>query len=170
MQTQGITEINVSELCREAGVHRTTFYKHFSSVTQFAADVHASLLDEIAAVSEEDLPTDRTELVDAYRQAMVALLDHVTENRQRYRRLFAVDGDFFFQRVVIDLMTVRAARAHGQLVERGAVMGIDEATAARMVGASCAAALGEWAGQVETDSRERAAQVMSALPHWWPRA
>lgn len=170
MQTQGLTEINVSELCRAAGVHRTTFYKHFSSVTQFAADVHASLLDEIAAVSEEDLPTDRAELVHAYQQAMVALLDHITDNRLRYRRLFAVDGDFFFQRVVIDLMSVRAARAHRQLIDRGAVIGIDADTAARMVGASCAAALGEWAGQDGTDAQQRAAEVMSALPHWWPRA
>src|SRR5699024_8037598 len=125
---------------------------------EFAADVHASLLDEIATVSEEDLPEGSAELVAAYHEALIALLDHITENRPRYRRLFAVDGDFFFQRVVIDLMSVRAARAHRHLVERGAVMGVDEATAARMVGASCAAALGEWAAQEETDSAARAEQ------------
>ena len=168
-ETRSLTEVNVSELCRIAGVHRTTFYKHFSSVTDFASDLYSTLLDDIATVSDEELPTERPALAAAYRQALVDLFDHITAHRTRYRRMFAADGDYFFQRVVVDTLSVRADRAHRQLVERGSVLGVDEPTAARMVGAACAAALGEWAAQDGTDSATRADEVMSAMPRWWPQ-
>ncbi|MEE6288094.1 TetR/AcrR family transcriptional regulator [Georgenia sp. MJ173] len=170
LRTQSLADINVSELCRLAGVHRTTFYKHFSSVTVFTADFYSSLLDDIAVVSEEQLPEGRVAMATAYRDALVALLDHIAENRLRYRRMFAADGDHFFQRVVIDALSARAEQAHRLLVDRGAVIDLDAPTAARMVGAACAAALGEWSAQEETDSATRADQVMAALPSWWPHA
>lgn len=167
LEDQSISEINVSELCRVAGIHRTTFYKHFSSVAEFAGHMFSSLIDELASVDVESLTTEVEEVTEAYRGALAGMLDHVAASRPAYRRLFASDGDHQFQRIVADALAERAVEAHRRLAERGRVIDIDEATAAQMVGAACAAAVGTWAAQDATDSATRSREIMSALPRWW---
>jgi AcrR family transcriptional regulator len=170
LEDQSISEINVSELCRVAGIHRTTFYKHFSSVAEFAAYMFSTLIDDLAAVDGTNLPDDDDKVTEAYRLALAAMLDHVAENRPAYRRLFASDGDHQFQRIVSDALARRAVDAHRRLAERGRVIDVDETTAAQMVGAACSAAVGVWAGQDTTDSATRSREIMSALPSWWSTA
>ena len=167
LETQSISEINVSELCRVAGIHRTTFYKHFSSVTEFASHTFGSLIHELSAVDEDSLPASAAEAPEHYRRAMESMLDYVAANRTVYRRLFASDGDHTFQRIIADELSKRAEGAHRQLGARGRSIEVDETTAARMVGAACTAALGVWAEQEETDSARRSAEIIAALPPWW---
>ncbi len=167
LETHSISEINVSELCRVAGIHRTTFYKHFSSVAEFAAYTFARLIDDLAGVSEDGLPDSADEVPEQYRQALSRMLDHIAEQRTAYRRLFASGGDHHFQRIVADVLAERAVEANRRLAERGREISVDQATAARMVGAACAAALGVWSEQEETDSDRRSREIMSVLPPWW---
>ncbi|MCM3660636.1 TetR/AcrR family transcriptional regulator C-terminal domain-containing protein [Georgenia satyanarayanai] len=170
LEDQSISEINVSELCRVAGIHRTTFYKHFSSVAEFAAYMFSSLINDLASVDVASLPDEIDQVTETYRGALAGMLDHVAGNRPSYRRLFASDGDHQFQRIVADAMAERALEAHRRLAERGRVIDIDERTAAQMVGAACAAAVGVWAEQDTTDSATRSREIMSGLPMWWPSA
>lgn len=170
LEDQSISEINVSELCRVAGIHRTTFYKHFSSVAEFAGYMYSSLINDLASVDVANLPDDIDQVTETYRAALAGMLDHVAGNRPAYRRLFASDGDHQFQRIVADAMAARALEAHRRLAERGRVIDIDERTAAQMVGAACAAAVGVWAEQDTTDSVTRSREIMSGLPMWWPTA
>src|SRR5690625_3460602 len=149
LETQSITDINVSELCRVAGIHRTTFYKHFSSVV------------------DEQLPPSAEEVPEHYRRALQGMLDHIAQNRRAYRRLFASGGDHQFQRIVADVLTTRAHEAHERLVARGREIPIDAETGARIVGAACAGAMGVWAEQDAVDSEQRSREIMSALPPWW---
>ncbi|WP_413452301.1 TetR/AcrR family transcriptional regulator [Georgenia phoenicis] len=170
LETQSISEINVSELCRVAGIHRTTFYKHFSSVAEFAAYMFSALIEDLSTVDPAALPEDMDEVTETYRAALEGMLDHVARNRPAYRRLFASDGDHQFQRIVADAMAQRAAEAHRRLADRGRTIDIDDATAAQMVGAACAAAVGVWAAQDTTDSARRAHEIMAGLPAWWTTA
>lgn len=167
LETQSITDINVSELCRVAGIHRTTFYKHFSSVAEFAAYMYSTLIDDLARVDEEQLSPSAEEVPEHYRRALQGMLDHIAQNRRAYRRLFASGGDHQFQRIVADVMTTRAHEAHERLVARGREIPIDAETGARIVGAACAGAMGVWAEQDAVDSEQRSREIMSALPPWW---
>ncbi|WP_152188017.1 TetR/AcrR family transcriptional regulator [Georgenia satyanarayanai] len=167
LEDQSISEINVSELCRVAGIHRTTFYKHFSSVAEFAGHMFSTLIDDLASVDVTNLPDDIDQVVETYRASLAGMLDHVAANRPAYRRLFASDGDHQFQRIVADTLAERAVEAHRRLTDRGRVIDIDEMTAAQLVGAGCAAAVGVWAAQDTTDSATRSREIMSALPRWW---
>jgi len=167
LETQSIASINVSELCRVAGIHRTTFYKHFSSVGDFATFMFARLFDELAAVSEDELPPTLEDVPEFYRRALERMLDHIAANRPVYSRLFAPGGDHHFQRIIADVLGDRSQEAHRRMVDRGWTVAIDEETAARMVGAACAAAMGVWAEQDGTDSAARSREIMAALPPWW---
>lgn len=167
LETQSISEINVSELCRVAGIHRTTFYKHFSSVAEFAAYTFARLVDELSSATDDDLPEAADDVPEYYRRALVRMLDHIAENRSVYRRLFAPGGDHHFQRISADVLAQQAVQANLRLADLGRTVDIDPETAVRMVGAACAAALGVWSEQEETDSEQRSREIMSVLASWW---
>ena len=60
-----------------------------------------------------------------------------------------------------------AVQANLRLADLGRTVDIDPETAVRMVGAACAAALGVWSEQEETDSEQRSREIMSVLASWW---
>ena len=167
LRTHSLGEVTVSELCRTAQIHRTTFYKHFSPAGEFVTWGFSGRIDSLSLGGREDLPTAVPELVGAYENALRGMLEHVAANRDIYRRLCAPDGDFTFQRMLTDLLSGRALEAHRRFVERGRPVPVDEETAARIVGAVCAAGLVVWATQDGTDAAARTREISSALPPWW---
>src|SRR5690606_29606021 len=50
LEDESLASISIAALCEAAGVHRTTFYKHASSIEEFAADVITRELDAIATI------------------------------------------------------------------------------------------------------------------------
>ena len=46
-QERSVEEISVSELCKKAGVNRTTFYKYYGSQHDLMADIQADFLAEL---------------------------------------------------------------------------------------------------------------------------
>lgn len=167
LRERSLGEINVSQLCRVAGIHRTTFYKHYSSVTEFAAAALATWIDGLTPPGVEEQPATLPELIAAYEDTLAAMLDHIAGERHMYRRLFATDGDLGFQRIVLDVLTTRAGEAHRRLAGAGRSIDLDDDTAARMVGGASAAALASWAAGGGTDARGHARAVIAALPPWW---
>src|SRR5690348_10183957 len=85
---QQLDTISVAELCREAGVHRTTFYGHAESVREFALAEFSRDIDRIAEVDVEPAAEQPAEVADRYLGSMRRILDHVTEERAGYRTLF----------------------------------------------------------------------------------
>lgn len=125
--TRHVAEVSVAELCRHAGVHRTTFYKHYDSVSHFARATFGTMLDELAVLGRGD---------DARRTGAVRLLEYVAAQRDLYRRLLGPAGDLAFQRAAVDHLVadVEAAldgeRAHERaVVEAFALLGLAEAWA-----------------------------------------
>ena len=167
LRERSLGEINVSQLCREAGIHRTTFYKHFSSVSEFATAAFATWVEELTPPVQGELPTTAAALTAAYEDGLTAMLEHIAIERHMYQRLFAADGDLTFQRIVLDVLTDRAAEAHHRLTAAGRSIPLDDETAARMVGGASSAALVAWSADAATDARGRAQAVMAALPPWW---
>lgn len=167
LRTKSLGEISVSELCRTARIHRTTFYKHFSSAGEFASSMLSGWIDALTLEDHDDLPSTVPDLVAAYENALRRMFEHIAENRDVYRRMLASDGDFDFQRKLVDLLGARATDAHRRFAERGRPVPVDEATAAQMVGAACAAARWVWAAQEGTDAAARSREVTEALPAWW---
>lgn len=87
-------EVDVVELCRAAGLHRTTFYKHFTSVSELAATVIADLLERI------DCPSWLEE--HGYGAWLSRVLDEAAQNRDTYTRFLGSGGDPMLTRTVAD--------------------------------------------------------------------
>ncbi|GAA4289011.1 TetR/AcrR family transcriptional regulator [Georgenia daeguensis] len=98
--TAPLAEVSVAGLCRTAGVHRTTFYKHFRSVTELADAVLGELFEEIDALGPA---SDR-------RVWFEELLEHAAARRRTYAALIGPDGDPALSRAVAERLVAAAGR------------------------------------------------------------
>lgn len=73
LETKDLEKITVTELCRESGINRATFYNHYSSPQDLLEDLETRLTSEmsqlISAPTDEEELIRQTEAVCAYYQA-----------------------------------------------------------------------------------------------------
>lgn len=50
LETKELEKISVTELCRESGINRATFYNHYSSPMDLLSDLENRLIDEMTAI------------------------------------------------------------------------------------------------------------------------
>lgn len=166
--------ITVARLCREAGVHRTTFYAHAPSVHAFALAVFTQDLDRLAAVDVEPSDEAPQHVAERYLDSLTMVLDHVAVERAGYRALFGSSSRGVFRAVLDERMRRRARlalevwRAQGVLGAPVADDAIDEAAA--FIAGGLVGAIETWAMGDETDAAASAARIATLMPGWWPRA
>lgn len=51
LQTKELDKISVTELCREAGINRATFYNHYDSPLALLTDIEAGIRKDLAAIA-----------------------------------------------------------------------------------------------------------------------
>jgi AcrR family transcriptional regulator len=129
-------DIDVSALCRHAGVHRTTFYKHFDSVAELAGTLVADLLTRITSSSAPG-----TADTEEYAGWLTALVGHVVERRHVYGTFLGPDGDPAVVRSVCDSLIRQAEKAAARAARQdvppeGATVDVDVKAAARVLGFS----------------------------------
>ncbi|MDP9806533.1 AcrR family transcriptional regulator [Trueperella bonasi] len=105
--------ITVSELAREAGISRTTFYQHGDTPAQFVADVVVDImqpyLDElVAAIAQAS-----DDYLVRWREIGVRMLGALKENSDVVRRIFLADH----QSVVLGHISVRLTQSFEAYVE-----------------------------------------------------
>lgn len=161
-----LDSISVAALCREAGVHRTTFYGHAAGVEEFAVDFLTRDLDVVATVD----PSDGSGIdLSRYRTALVTLLEHVAAERALYRPLLrsrwggslrtAIDGRLR-ERFLLALDVFASTGLPGIPAAR------DE-TAAFLTGA-LVGVIDVWAASDDQDAEACADRVLALMPRWWP--
>lgn len=168
-----LDEISVAALCREAGVHRTTFYGHAPNVHAFALAVFTQDLDQRMAVAVEPAAETPEHIAERYFDSLTRVLEHVVDERAGYRALFGSAGRGVFRaaldermrrRARIALEVWRAKRVPGAPVADAAV---DEAAA--FIAGALVGAVETWAMGDETDAAAAAARIAALMPRWWPR-
>ncbi|WP_448073256.1 hypothetical protein [Georgenia yuyongxinii] len=118
MPTASPADIDVSALCRAAGVHRTTFYKHFDTVSDLAATLLTDLLGTVSCSSSRSH--------HGFAGWLTRLLEHVSADRATYRHLLTDGGDPALSRLMCTELTRTVQRAVTAAVARGADVGMDE--------------------------------------------
>lgn len=122
MRSQQLSEISVSEICRTAGVHRTTFYKHFDSVAGLANEAVIDLIDGITsgrALTGNSLlggaagetQVDALEPAKTFAQWAESLARYVARNREVYYSIIGPKGDPGLQRALANQIVAAARRA-----------------------------------------------------------
>lgn len=81
LQQKELGEINVSELCRESGINRATFYRHYNSPGDVLTEMGAELIGEIEGLAREI--TD----IQGARTCMEKICAYLYANSDRVRLL-----------------------------------------------------------------------------------
>ena len=163
-----LSEISVAALCRQAGVHRTTFYGHHHSIFEFAASFYAGAVDRLGAVDVDLRGAGRTveEVGRLYVDAVRQILLHTRAERRVYRALFSTGS---FPGVLADGLRCRFRLALDVWDAHGLVPQLDLDDVAAFLGGAYAAWFEQWVAGDDDDVEARLASLMHLLPSWWPR-
>lgn len=63
LEKEPVESINVSELCREAGINRATFYKHYYSPHDVLAEIEAKVADDLEKAQYAIAPAESSTMV-----------------------------------------------------------------------------------------------------------
>lgn len=163
-----LADISVSALCRQAGVHRTTFYGHHRNIFDFAASLYADAVDRLGTVDVDQRGSGRTiaEIGELYVDAVRQILQH-TKNEQRvYRVLFHTET---FLRLLAEDMRVRFLLSLHVWDGHGVLPKLDVEATAGYLGGAYASWFGEWVASDDTDTEAWLGSLRNLLPAWWPR-
>ena len=175
LRRHDLTEISISELCRTAGVHRTTFYGHYADIYAFASDSFARMLDDLADVAELDAAdheSDGSEAPDveaitaAYTGSISAILVHILEHRSAYRMMFGTRVDAGFRRDLHQRLLKHASLAVSNWRRLGLADDLDGPTAAAFIAGGSVGVFEEWAMSDDTDVAARTADIVGTADAW----
>lgn len=167
LQREDLASIGVAELCREAGVHRTTFYGHFDSVGDLAAEVFASIIDAASAVTPpRGQPIE--EVSRAYLDAAVEILEAVSRDRRAIRTLLDSDVSHAFRARMRDRFISRADAAIGVMRDNGIVVPENTDVSAAYIAGGMVSTIELWTNGSGEDTHAYAQAMFANMPGWWP--
>lgn len=168
LRDQELADISVAQLCRQAGVHRTTFYGHHRNILDFAAAVYADVVNRLGAVDVDQRGTGRTqaEVGVLYADALRRILKHTRSEERVYRALFATGT---FQEVLADGLQPRFLLALYAWQHYGLVPDLKCKPAAAFLGGAYAAWIEQWVAGDDDNVEAWLGSLTELLPAWWPR-
>lgn len=105
LQTKELNEISVSDICKQAGLNRTTFYANYTDIYDLADSIRDKLENEVSEVYQEEISTK----VNSH--DYLKLFRHIKENQLFYKTYFKLGYDNNYRIITYD---VNLAQEHFQ--------------------------------------------------------
>ncbi len=105
METKTLSKITVSDLCRESGVNRATFYNHYDSPVMILREVAREYTDHMAAIyqARHRQPGSNDEA------ALEACLEYIYEQRAEIKVLFSENAEHCLSRFSLEIINENLA-------------------------------------------------------------
>ncbi|MBT0770449.1 TetR/AcrR family transcriptional regulator [Kineosporia sp. J2-2] len=166
-----VTQVSVSELAREAGVHRSTFYEHASSPDDLLRQALMADLDELR---NQLLDAPAGDLDQVVSEVTIGVMRHIEKHIGIYRRdlaytsevgLRSMLGAHFLEsgRLLLDL-----ARRRIEVPVTGVPDEVAAEIAARLVADGTVGAIAGWLERPELSIDDFMRVYVQMLPQWWP--
>lgn len=97
LKKNNLKKITVLELCKEAKINRTTFYKYYTDVDDYVSKVEETLLEEL---KEEVENINRNYLISYIGK----IVERIKKEKELYPVLLGTNGDKFFLRKILYLV------------------------------------------------------------------
>jgi AcrR family transcriptional regulator len=174
-ERQPVSRITATEIAREAGVHRSTFYEWAQSPAELLRDALRHELDQIRTRHLADQTAD---VVTAVNATTRDALRHVAAHAAIYRRDLAPDGgDAGLASMLADqfagssALLLRQERVRVPLESARLSPAFAADTAARYVAHGAVGAMAAWLDLPEPRDEDAFLELFDLLvPAWWPRA
>ncbi len=89
LETKTLSKISVSELCKEAGVNRTTFYNHYESPTMLLKEI----VDDYASKIWDIYYTNRIKQKISLKDAVEACLEYLYSKKEEIKILYSKNAE-----------------------------------------------------------------------------
>lgn len=96
LKTKHISEISVTDICKEASINRSTFYSHFEN----QMDVLKEIENDIYERFKSYLPSDN---VSDYKQTLLMNLEFIKNNEETFKVLLSDNGNQSFRNAIARL-------------------------------------------------------------------
>lgn len=96
LQTKELNQITVSDICKLAGLNRSTFYANYEDIYALADVVRSNLEQEVAALYQDEVTLSFNS------NNYLKLFHHIGENQLFYRTYFKLGYDHQYQIVKYD--------------------------------------------------------------------
>ena len=163
-----LADISVAALCRQAGVHRTTFYGHHRNIYDLAAAVYAGVVDRLGTVDVDQRGTGKSvaEIGFLYVDAVRQILQYTLAERRVYRALFHTGT---FQSVLAHGLRLRFLLSLYVWQGHDLVPPLNLEVTAAFLGGAYASWIEQWVAGDDDDVEAWLASLVNLLPGWWPR-
>ena len=96
LQTKNISEISVSDICKRAGLNRTTFYANYSDIYGLADSIRDKLESSLSDLYQEEIKTGINS------NNYLKLFQHIKANQSLYKTYFKLGYDGNYKIVAYD--------------------------------------------------------------------
>ena len=96
LQSRELEAITVTDICKAAGVNRTTFYANYQDIFALAEAIRESLMQDVLELYREESARN-------YDTAFLTLFRHVQENQLFYKTYFKLTREENFSYMGFDL-------------------------------------------------------------------
>ncbi|NRQ49978.1 TetR/AcrR family transcriptional regulator [Aeromicrobium stalagmiti] len=163
-----LDSITVSEVCRVAGVRRTSFYTHHQGVGELLTAMLVEEMDQPLALpdtSQMSIP----QLAEHFQETLVDAFRVITRDRAQFRAAFASSTSSHLR----DALEANfARRLEIALVEwrgHGTALEVFDPVAVPFAAAGLAGSVQAWALSDRDDPVAWAESIRDQMPPWWPR-
>ena len=87
IQTKELNQVSVSDICKRAGLNRTTFYANYADIYELADTVRQELEDNLSVIYAEEIETQNNS------HDFSKLFRHIYENQLIYKTYFKLGYD-----------------------------------------------------------------------------
>jgi AcrR family transcriptional regulator len=163
LASQGVAVPSVSEIVRQAGISRSSFYTQFASFEELTAAVFGDALQQTTLIEAVARNSGEMSDYEATRQATARLVEHVAGHRGLYRLGLPATAGAYRQAIAMVAQELEAGACVTAAPDNGVVV----RAATTYLAGGMLALLQVWVtGELVATNEQITNQIMAMLPAW----
>lgn len=109
LQDYNLNEVSINDICNQASINRSTFYRHFEDKYELLEIIEADLISQLSSISKSKIEssTSFSELANNLENYVDILLDVIQDNYEKLAILLSKKGDPNFHSILKQLLQSR---------------------------------------------------------------
>ena len=118
LEKKNINDITVLELCKDANINRTTFYKYYKDIDDLVSKIEESLIEDL-----------KQYINDIKRNYLISftskIIEAISKEKEIYTKLLNDNGDHTFLRRILNLVHKQSIEEWQKLLKKASPKDID---------------------------------------------
>lgn len=157
----------MAQLCREAGIHRTTFYGHYGTIDELAVEVFAGEIENASRV-EFETDIELTVIAEQSTAATIRVLNHVRQDSEAFQALLQSPLALGFHRKLATAMHTGVTRTLEAINGRGGAPDAGDLVATSFLAGALVGVIVGFARNPAVGIIECTEDLSRLMPAWWP--